>query len=207
MKKIAIAFSLLLGLTAHTNAAPQGDAQAGKAKSATCAACHGADGNSMIPANPNLAGQSAAYLLKQLKEFKSAATGGEGRKSAVMGAMAMPLSEQDMADLAAYFSSQEPKPGATPEDVIKAGQKLYNGGDTERGVTACIACHGPRGNGMGLAGFPKISFQHADYVAAQLKAFRDGSRDNDLNGMMRDVAAKLSDKDIETLSKYVGGLH
>ncbi|WP_111976774.1 c-type cytochrome [Algibacillus agarilyticus] len=206
MKKIIIALSLLVGLTTHVNAAT-GNAEAGKQKSVTCGACHGADGNSMIPANPKLAGQSEAYLVKQLTEFKSAAMGGEGRKSAMMGAMSMSLSEQDILDLAAYFSSQETKPGATPENVIAKGKKLYTGGDAERGVTACTACHGPRGDGMSLAGFPKISFQHADYLAAQLKAFRDGSRDNDLNGMMRDIAKKLSDDDIDTLSQYLGGLH
>ncbi|NTS78668.1 cytochrome c4 [Catenovulum sp. SM1970] len=206
MKKIAIALSLVFGVSAQAYAL-EGNAEAGKAKSATCVACHSVDGNSVIPANPKIAGQSEAYLLKQLQDFKSAFTGGNGRKSAVMGAMTAALSEQDMADLAAYFASQETSPGTTPEDVIEAGSKLYRGGDESRGITACTACHGPQGEGMSLAGYPKLGYQHADYISTQLKAFRDGTRNNDMNGMMRDIAAKLSDKDIEILSKYLGGLH
>ena len=112
-----------------------------------------------------------------------------------------------MLDLAAFFESQDQKQGATPEDVIEKGQQLYRGGDLERGITACIACHGPRGNGMGLAGFPDISGQHYSYLKSQLEMFKKGDRNNDLNGMMRDIAKKLTDEDIEILSKYLGGLH
>ncbi len=205
MKKFAIALSLLLGLVGQSYA--KGDAEAGKSKSAMCAACHGADGNSMIPANPKLAGQSEAYLLKQLKDFKAAANGGVGRKSAVMGGMVMALSEQDMADIYAYFAGQEMSAGSTPENVIKKGEKLYRGGDAEKGITACTACHSARGEGMSLAGFPRISYQHADYIASQLKAFKAGTRDNDQNGMMRDIAKNLSDDDIKVISQYLGGLH
>ena len=121
----------------------------------------------MIDMNPKIAGQHEKYIVKQLTEFKLASqTGGEeGRNNAVMNGMAAPLSEQDMKDLAAYFSSQEPKAGETPEQYVEAGRALYQGGDESRGVTACIACHGPKGNGMGLAGFPDISGQHATYTA------------------------------------------
>jgi len=125
----------------------------------------------------------------------------------VMNGMAAALSDQDIADLAAYFSSQDQKAGETPEDVIEAGQALYRGGDADRGITSCISCHGPTGKGMGLAGFPIISGQHAEYTSSQLKMFRDGTRANDMNGMMRGIAAKLTDEDIEILSKYLGGLH
>ncbi len=150
-----------LGLSATAMA--EGDAEAGKAKSAVCAACHGPDGNSMIDMNPKIAGQHEKYIVKQLTEFKLASqTGGE-------------------------------------EGRNEAGRALYQGGDESRGVTACIACHGPKGNGMGLAGFPDISGQHATYTAAQLKAFRSGQRHNDMNGMMRDIAMKLTDEDIEIL--------
>jgi cytochrome c553 len=121
--------------------------------------------------------------------------------------MAMPLSDEDMSDLAAYFSSLPISSNSTPEDVVSTGKALYTAGDASRGLTACIACHGPRGNGTELSGFPKISGQHADYVKAQLMKFRDDSRGNDMNAMMRDVAKKLTDADIEILSKYVGGLH
>ncbi|WP_348731283.1 c-type cytochrome [Rheinheimera texasensis] len=208
MRKIAIPFMLLLGLAGQA-AAVEGNAEAGKAKSATCAACHGPDGNSPTDMYPKIAGQHAGYIYKQLKDFKQgAATGGkEGRSNAVMAGMVAALSDQDMKDLAVYFSSQTMKSGTTPEDVVEAGQKLFRAGDMQRGIPACIACHGPRGVGHSLAGFPKISFQHAAYIKTQLEAFRAGTRANDLNGMMRDTAHKLTDKDIEVLSKYLGGLH
>ena len=111
-----------------------------------------------------------------------------------------------MKDLAAYFASQEMSKGETPEDVVDAGAALYRGGDESRGITACIACHGPRGNGMELAGFPDISGQHSAYTKSQLEQFRSGTRANDLNGMMRDIAKRLTDEDIALLSQYVSGL-
>jgi len=207
MKKLCLLLCLSLGMS--VSAVAEGDAEAGKAKSAVCAACHGLDGNSMININPKIAGQHEKYLVKQLMEFKLASqTGGEeGRNNAVMNGMAAPLSEQDMQDLAAYFASQTPKDGETLEQYVEAGRTLYQGGDESRGVTACIACHGPKGNGMGLAGFPDISGQHKEYTASQLKAFRSGQRHNDMNGMMRDIAMKLTDEDIEILSNYIAGLH
>ena len=208
MKKVIVSLVVLFGALHNANASAAGNAEAGKAKSATCAACHGADGNSMIDMYPKIAGQGAGYLVKQLHEFRlgSKTTGAEGRYDPVMSAQAAALSDEDIADLAAFYAGQKPKQGTTPEDVVEAGGKLYRGGDTARGITACIACHGPKGNGMSLANFPKISAQHSTYVKAQLEKFRDGSRSNDLNGMMRDVAAKLTDSDIETISKYLGGL-
>ena len=124
-----------------------------------------------------------------------------------MNGFAAGLSEQDILDLAAYFSSQEMSAGETPEDMVEAGAALYRGGDAERGVTACIACHGPKGNGMELAGFPDVSGQHATYTKTQLEMFRSGGRANDLNGMMRDIAQRLTDEDIEILSHYLSGLH
>ncbi|MER2491142.1 c-type cytochrome [Catenovulum sediminis] len=210
MKKSAIALAMLIGLSANSQATTiDGDPEAGKAKSATCAACHGADGNSVITANPKIAGQNAEYLFKQLQDFKAGAMSGgsEGRANAIMGGMVAALSEQDMKDLAVFYAQQETKPGATPEEVIAQGEKLYRAGDASRGVTACTACHGPQGEGVPLAGFPKLSGQHPDYIAAQLKAFRNGSRNNDLNNMMGAIAEKLSDKDIDILSQYVSGLH
>ena len=208
MKKLTLAISLLAAVLGTATAA-EGNVQAGKTKAAACAACHGADGNSSVAMYPKLAGQHAKYIEKQLHDFKAGMTSGgkEGRNNAIMGGMAMGLSEQDMKDLAAYYAAQHMTPGATPEAVVEAGKALYTAGDKSRGIPACTACHGPRGNGMGLAGFPKISFQHPDYIKAQLKAFRDGSRSNDLNGMMRDIAAKLTDKDIDILAAYLAGLH
>ncbi|WP_417616838.1 c-type cytochrome [Oceanisphaera sp.] len=204
MKRIVITLALMLGVVGVAQA--QGDAEAGKAKSVTCVACHGPDGNSPTDMYPKLAGQHASYLTKQLVEFKAAATGGEGRANAIMGGMVMPLSEQDMADLSAYFASLAITPVATPEAVIEQGAALYQGGDIERGITACIACHGPRGEGLESAKFPSLAGQHPKYIAEQLNLFRSGERNNDPNGMMRGVAAKLTDQDIEVLSQYVSGL-
>ena len=209
MKKILFLLSLSIGITHASVANASGDPEAGKAASAVCAACHGVDGNSAIPMNPKIAGQHEKYLLKQLQEFKLASqTGGqEGRNNAVMNGMAAPLSEQQMKDLAAYFASQEGKDGTTPENYIAAGEALYRGGDEERGIAACSACHGPAGNGSSLSGFPDISGQHVEYTVTQLKAFRSGMRNNDMNGMMRDIAMKLTDEDIEILANYLAGLH
>lgn len=210
MKKIALSLTILVGVFSAANAAAfDGDIEAGKQKAATCAACHGAEGNKPLPLHPKLAGQNADYLYKQLKEFKLGMTSGgqEGRNNPVMGGMAMPLSDQDMKDISAYFASLHMEEGSTPEEVVEVGEKLYKAGDAERGIPSCAACHGPRGNGTSLAGFPKISFQNADYLKVQLEAFRDGTRANDHNGMMQDIAKKLTDKDIEVLSKYLGGLH
>lgn len=205
MKKLA----LILSLLASCSVWAQGSIEAGKAKSQTCVACHGADGNSLITTYPKLAGQHARYMEKQLIELRLGMTSGgkQGRYDPVMSGMAMPLSDEDISDLSAYFASLPISANSTPEDVVKTGKALYSGGDAERGLTACIACHGPRGNGTELSGFPKISGQHADYIKAQLQKFREGSRNNDMNGMMQDVAKKLTDADIEILSKYVGGLH
>ncbi|MBD1567172.1 c-type cytochrome [Vibrio sp. SA48] len=205
MKKLA----LILSLLASCSVWAQGSIEAGKAKSQTCVACHGADGNSLITTYPKLAGQHAKYMEKQLIELRLGMTSGgkQGRYDPVMSGMAMPLSDEDISDLSAYFASLPISANSTPEDIVKTGKALYSGGDAERGLTACIACHGPRGNGTELSGFPKISGQHADYIKAQLQKFREGSRNNDMNGMMQDVAKKLTDADIEILSKYVGGLH
>jgi cytochrome c553 len=207
MKKLGLLVCLILSTTSVAFA--KGDAAAGKAKSLTCSACHGGDGNSLIPMNPKIAGQHESYLVKQLTEFRLASrTGGkEGRNNAVMNGMSAGLSDQDIADLAAYFSSQDQKAGEAPENIIEAGQALYRGGDAERGITSCISCHGPNGKGMGLAGFPVISGQHAEYTGSQLKMFRNGTRANSHNGMMADIAAKLTDDDIDILSKYLSGLY
>jgi cytochrome c553 len=207
MKNIGLLVCLFMGFS--VSAAEQGNAENGKAKSITCGACHGADGNSAIPMNPKLAGQHEKYLVKQLTEFKLASqTGGkEGRNNAVMNGMSAALSEQDILDLAAYFSSQEATPGESSQDTVEQGNKLYVGGDMKRGITACIACHGPRGNGTSLSGFPDISGQHSDYIATQLKSFRSGERNNSLNGMMGDIAKRMTDEDIRIISSYVAGLH
>jgi cytochrome c553 len=207
MKNIVLLVCLFMGFS--VSAAKQGNAENGKVKSVTCGACHGADGNSAIPMNPKLAGQHARYLVKQLTEFKLASrTGGkEGRNNAIMNGMSAALSEQDIHDLAAYYSSQKATPGESSQDAVEQGNKLYVGGDLKRGITACIACHGPKGNGTSLSGFPDISGQHSAYIATQLKSFRSGERANSLNGMMADIAKRLTDEDIQVISSYVAGLH
>ena len=201
MKKVLLAVSMISCVLA-VPALAEGDAATGKAKSAMCAACHGADGNSAAPNFPNLAGQHASYLLKQLQNFKSGK-----RKDPTMTAMVAPLSEQDMADLAAYFSTQTEKVGTTAEDKLEAGQSLYRAGDAATGVAACAACHGPTGSGNPQATFPRLSGQHATYVETQLKNFRSGVRANDAGSMMRGVASKMSDAEIAAVAQYVQGLH
>ena len=205
MKKLVLIFTLMASYSAWA----QGDVDAGKLKAATCVACHGSDGNAIIGQYPKLAGQHADYLVKQLADYKLAVTssGAQGRSNAIMAGMAAALSATDMADLGAYFSSLPISGNTTPENVIAIAEPLYRFGDSDRGIAACISCHGPRGNGTSLSGFPKISGQNAQYIQLQLQAFRSSARNNDLNAMMRSAAVKLNDNEIEALSAYVGGLH
>ncbi len=193
-----------LSLAAMSFVAPvhAGDAEAGKAKSATCAGCHGADGNSMVPTFPSLAGQHPAYIVKQLSNFKA----GE-RNDPVMSPMAMPLSEQDMQDLAAYFSAQTPKGGAAAADKIELGERIYRGGIAEKGLVACTACHGPTGTGVATAAYPAVSGQHATYIEKQLKDFAASNRANDPNRMMREIAAKMSEAEMAAVAQYMQGLY
>ncbi len=192
-------FSMLGNLPQALAAA---DAAAGKAASAACAGCHGADGNSANPEWPKLAGQGAPYLIKELHNFK----GGE-RKNATMAPMAMGLSDQDMENLAAYFSSQSMSQGAADKALVDLGQKIYRGGNPASGAAACIGCHGPTGDGNPAAKFPRLAGQHAKYVEIQLHAFKSGERDNDAGKMMRNIASKLTDKEIQAVASYVQGLH
>lgn len=168
-----------------------------------CAACHGPDGNSPLPENPKLAGQPADYIAKQLADYKA----GKERKSPIMSPMAQPLSEEDMRAVAAYYSAQKPRPGAARnKETVSLGQKLYRGGNSETGVPACSACHGPSGAGI-PSQFPRLSGQHASYTAAQLRAFRADERTNDPNQMMRAIAARMSEKEIAAVADYIAGLH
>ena len=200
MKHLLIASIASFFLLTTVHAA--GDAEAGKSKSAMCAACHGPDGNSPAPTFPKLAGQHADYLAKQLAEYKS----GE-RQDATMNGMAAALSEQDIADLAAFYASQKVTLGKAAEDKVAVGQAVYRAGNTATGVSACAACHSPTGSGNPMANFPSLSGQHADYTVLQLKAFRAGERVNDAGSMMRGVAKKMTDAEIEAVSQYIQGLH
>jgi cytochrome c553 len=166
---------------------------------AMCAACHGADGNSDVPANPKLAQQHPQYLVKQLQEFKSGK-----RANPIMIGMASALSDADMLNVAHWLSSKNVKPGAAKDkDLIAMGERIYRGGVADRQIAACAGCHSP--NGVGIpAQYPRLSGQHADYAAAQLTAFRDGVRKNSVQ--MEQVAAKLNDREIKAVADYVAGL-
>lgn len=179
-----------------------GDAKAGEAKSAACVACHGPMGNSVVPMWPKTAGQHPEYFAKQLADFKAG-----NRKNDQMTPQALALADQDMADLAAYFASQQQSPGTPGTDPNGIGERLYRGGNAASGVPACSGCHGPQGMGMGLARFPRVSGQHAQYVEGTLKNFRDGTRANDPNSMMRGVAVHMTDAEIAAVAQYLQGVN
>jgi cytochrome c553 len=200
MNSWLIAVSVAVALTSGAVQAA-GDAAAGKARGATCVACHGADGNSVNPIWPKLAGQHPEYLQKQLREFK-----GGDRQNDLMSPQAATLTEEDMANLAAYFASEQQSPGGAQESAVDKGGQLYRGGNPDTGVPACTGCHGPTGRGMGPAKFPRIAGQHAQYMEQTLKDFRAGQRANDPNGMMRGVAARMTDEEIAMVAQYVQGL-
>lgn len=192
-----------------------GDAEAGKAKTAMCAGCHAADGNSPLAANPKLNGQHEKYLAKQLADFKSGK-----RPSPVMAGMVAALSEQDMANIGAFFAAQATEVVQAPEvsaEDLAIGERIYRAGNEDTKVAACIGCHGPKGNGNAAAGWPTLAGQHAAYTQAQLEAFRlaaqypedeSKGRRNDGDGkMMRAVAANMSDREIRAVAAYIQGLY
>ena len=182
-------------------AANASDVEAGKAKSAACAACHGADGNSVNPLWPSLAGQHASYLVKQLMDFK------EGRRTdSTMVGMVAALNEEDMKDLAAYFASQAPKSVSFDAELIAAGESIYRGGITETQMAACMGCHSPSGTGNGPAGWPSLRSQHPQYIVTQLQNFKSGSRANDAGGMMRNLVVRMSEEEMKAVAAYVAGI-
>jgi len=177
------------------------DSEAGKSKSVLCAGCHGADGNSVNGQWPKLAGQHATYLGKQIKDFKSGS-----RADAVMKGMVAALSDDDIANVAAYFEGQKIKAGAFDKDRGAKGEAIYRGGITETSVPACIACHSPTGTGNGPAYFPSLKNQHPEYIISQLKKFKDGTRSNDPGKMMQNVAARMLDSEMAAVAAYIAGL-
>src|SRR5262245_43551204 len=209
MRALALAAGMAVlysGTLAAQNDAKQNTAKAQGIATQVCAACHGSDGNSPAPANPKIAGQFPEYLHKQLADFRPQSGKKAARDNAIMAGMVANLSDADMKGLAAYFSGQKLKPAAaTDKDLAALGQKLWRGGNAASGVPACSGCHGPSGAGI-PAQYPRIAGQYADYIAAQLKAFREGARTNDQNGMMRGVAARLSDREIRAVAEYAAGL-
>ena len=194
--------ALAMGLVGASAAHAAGDAAKGSTIATTvCVACHGADGNSVITMNPKLAAQHPEYIAKQLKNFKS----GE-RNNAVMSGMVANLTDEDMANLGAYFGSQKANGGAAKTNGPGSlGEKIYRGGLPGAGVPACASCHGPTGSGIPVH-FPRLAGQHAEYTVNQLKTFRAGERANDSAQMMRMIAGKLSDNDIAAVADYIQGL-
>ncbi len=209
IRNAALAILLATSLVSHASeeAKAKADPAKGKAIAETiCVACHGADGNSMASTNPHLAGQIEEYIYKQLKNFKAADGKPAARNNPIMAGMAAPLSDEDMRNVAAWFSSQKLKPAAAKDETkIALGQKLWRGGDAKKGIPACAGCHGPAGAGL-PAQFPRLAGQYPEYTEAQLKAFRVDERANDPEKMMRMIAAKLSDAEIKAVSEYAAGL-
>jgi cytochrome c553 len=172
--------------------------------SSICAACHGADGNSTITANPNLTGQDAAYLLKQLNDYAKPASDKGARVNSIMSGILGSIAEADRLHVAAYFASQPHKPGAARNrDTLEVGQRIYRAGVAERGVPACGGCHSPNGAGI-PAQYPRLAGQHAEYTVTQLKAFHDGTRRN--NVPMAQIAARLTEAEMSAVADYVAGL-
>ena len=202
-KKLLLTTFALGALSVVSSASAMGDAEAGKAKSVTCGACHGADGNSAIPLNPNLAGQVPGYISAQLAAFKS----GE-RVNPIMMGQTMNLSKEDMDDLDAYYASLPAKvtSSLTEADLelAAAGEKIYRGGFSERGISACMSCHGPSGHGI-PKNYPRVSAQHKEYLEQQLLAYKKGER-RGYNDIMSDIAFGLSEQQIKELSAYMAGL-
>ncbi len=202
MKKALIVMFAGLAMLASASSFAKGDPAKGKALATACGACHGADGNSSNPEWPKLAGQGEAYLSKQLHDYRSGA-----RENAVMNAQAALIpSDEDVEHLAAYFASQKTTAGAGDKEKVEEGRLIYKGGKVSAKITACAACHGPTGKGNEAAKFPRIAGQHTKYLLTQLKAFRSGERANDAGKMMRNIASKMSDTDMEAAVEYITGL-
>ncbi|MEJ2310625.1 MAG: c-type cytochrome [Gammaproteobacteria bacterium] len=201
MKKWLMTLSMATAMVSSV-AVAGGDAAAGKAKSAMCAGCHMADGNSVNGMWPKLAGQHESYIIKQLQDFKAG-----DRVDPTMAPMAAGLSEDDMANLAAFYSIQTLKSGEADPALVEKGKQIFMNGNAASGVAACSACHAPNGVGNPAANFPSLQGQHADYTVKQLKDFRAGNRANDAGRMMQSVAAKMTDDEIAAVASYIQGLH
>ena len=209
IRKAAMAILLATSFVTHASeeAHAKADPAKGKAIAETiCVACHGADGNSQLAANPILAGQVEEYIVKQLKNFKPVGDKPAARNNPIMAGMAATLSDDDMKNVAAWFSSQKQKPAAAKDEKqIALGQKIWRQGDFKKGVPACAGCHGPAGAGL-PAQYPRLAGQYPEYTELQLKSFRVEERANDPEKMMRMIAAKLSDVEIKAVAEYAAGL-
>ena len=198
------ALSLVLTTIATAEGLVDGSAEAGEAKSVVCGACHGPGGNSVNPAWPSIAGQNAPYIAQQLQAFKTGS-----RANVLMTSQAMMLSDEDVVNLAVYYEAQPPaaKSVADPK-LLGKGEAVYRGGNKQNGASACLACHGPHGNGNPAAKYPVISGQYAQYTAQQLRDYASGTRKSDApTRIMRDIAARLTEDEILAVASYVQGLH
>jgi cytochrome c553 len=197
---LLLAMAVMPTHAAEATAAAKPDLAKGQAISTqVCGACHTADGSRGVPANPIIAGQHPEYLVKQLAEFKAGK-----RDNPIMKGFASTLSEDDMRNVAAFYAGAQAKPGfAKSKDLVKLGEKIYRGGIAERGIAACAGCHSPTGAGV-PSQYPRLAGQHADYVEAQLTAFRDGLRRN--SPQMSGVAANMNAREIKAVSDYIAGL-
>lgn len=206
MKQLLASLAMTLGAigTVHADMHSDADPAAGEQKAAVCAACHGPTGIGIAPSFPNLAGQQASYLANQIIDIR------DGRRAVPqMTGLLTDFSDQDAWNVAAWYAEQESAVGEadlTPEQLAR-GEALYRAGDLELGIPACAACHSPDGSGIGSAAYPALSGQHAAYIVSTLEAFASGARTNSPNGMMSDIASKLSDEDMQILGEYVQGLH
>lgn len=201
---VVMILTLLLGIFGSV-AAENGNPIDGKSKSEACIACHGVDGNAITPIWPKIAGLSQAYSMQQLLDFQKGESG--PRYDPTMYGIVQNLTAQDFADLTAYYATQTMSIGAAQADKVALGQEIFRGGNLATGVPACAACHGITGAGNSLALFPRLGGQNSDYIIAQMNKFRNNQRSNDVNSIMRDIASKMTDKEIEAVASYVAGLH
>ena len=199
MTTLRLVLCLLISISANTYVYAAGNPSVGQEKSASCQGCHGPDGNSYSPDWPNLASQNTAYLARQIRDFQSG-----DRKDPTMSAMVTGLKQADIADIVAYFSKQAVKGDASAKSIT--GKKLYEGGNRYNRTPACAGCHGPNGTGNGPGGIPSLAGQKAGYTAKTLRDFKSGARTNDRSEMMQAIAAKLSDKEIEAVSRFLAGM-
>ena len=190
--------TLLLLPGAHANKVTQG-----QQASQVCAACHGEKGNSPTTIGPKLAGQHPKYLIEQMTAFAK----GKQRSDPSMNSLMLGLSTEDKTNIAAFYAQQSIQIGAAKPEDIKRGESLYRGGDIKKHITACIACHGPRGLGNAQAGFPALGGQHPNYTIKQLVDFKEGKRTTDLNNIMQDIASRMDKKDMQAVANYIYGLH
>ncbi len=196
--RIQLATLAIVGLMISNSAMAVGDPAQGEIKAASCAACHGVGGESMVPTFPKLAGQGEAYLMKQLTDYASG-----DRSDQIMSATAATLSEQDKADLAAYYAKQTRKANDKDATDFAEGEMLYRAGNKATGVPACMACHGPNGAGVPAAAWPALAGQNEAYTVQTMTDFASGARQNDANEMMRDIAAKMTEAEIKAVSAYI----